>query len=68
MSNAWDDEDAGSLDDGTRRYGHNPSGAMYECEECGQRFRTPERRDRHQAEDADVCAERAALRPAAGRR
>lgn len=29
-------------------YGHNPYGAMFDCTDCGQRFRTVERLRDHQ--------------------
>ncbi len=40
-------------------YGHNPYGAMFACESCGQRFRTVERLRAHQddPEQRQVCQE-----------
>lgn len=46
-------------------YGHNPYGAMFDCTDCGQRFRTVERLRDHQDFDQDVCRDRASERVAA---
>ena len=46
-------------------YGHNPYGAMFDCTDCGQRFRTVERLRDHQDFDQDVCRGRVTEQPRA---
>lgn len=46
----------------TYEYGHNPFGAMFACQECGRRFRTPERLRDHEDNDQEGCQELALMR------